>query len=406
MTVSTVDSISEARLDLPPALAAWLRVLAIAGALLLVLGAFAAPDRLWPSFLIMGYFVFGIGAGALYFLAMFHGASGGWGTVFKRVPEALLILVPVGGGLILAGLAGDFLMATLSQEPHRLYPWMVTSEAAHHGPEVHSFKDVWLQPMFFYARAILIIVGVSLFARSIRMHSIEQDRDGSTEHSVIIRRRSIQFLVFGTLLLASAAIDWFMSLEPAWYSTMYIVYHFAGNFVTALAVVILILLGLRGLGFMQGFTTHHLHDLGKLLFGMSTFWMYIWFSQFMLIWYTNMPEETIYFTNRLGEGRTAFLVALPILMWVIPFFTLLSQRAKKSTTVMSRICVVVLLGHWLDLFLMAGGQAASGGFAVAEVGAGLAAVALVFLLPSRQLTRAPLVATKDPYLKESLHHHV
>ncbi len=406
MTVLSVDSRPGAA-ELPPVLSTWLRVVAASGLVLLVAGSVAAPERLWPSLLTLGYFVFGTGVGALYFLAMHYGSSGGWATVFKRVPEAMLLLVPVGGGCIAVALLGDAIQGQLASDSLRLYPWMAADEG-HGGAHAASFKDVWLQPAFFYARTIVVLSVVSLFALMLRTRSLRQDldQDPGMTHSIALRRWSIGFLVFGSVLLSVASIDWFMSLEPAWYSTMYIVYHFAGNFVTALAVIVLLVLVLRGLGLLPGFGPHHLHDLGKLLFAMSTFWMYIWFSQFMLIWYTNIPEETMYFTARLGEGRTPFLVALPLLMWVLPFFTLLSQRAKRSAPTMGRVSVVILLGHWLDLFLMTGGQAAGGGLALADLGAGLTAIALIFLLSARQLGRLTLLPVGDPYLSESLHHHV
>lgn len=406
MTRPDVTSFPRTTTSLPPQTVLSLRVLLTVGVLLLVGGGIGAPGRLWASLLLLGYYVFGVGVGALYFLTTHHAAGGGWATAFKRVPEAMLPLVPVGGVLIAAALFGDMLQGAFNTEATRLYSWMSPAQSHHGEPLVHSFKDAWLQPTFFYARAVIVLAVVSFFARALRLRSLDQDVDGSTEHTVAARRISIAFLVVGSVLLSIASIDWFMSLEPAWYSTMYIVHHFAGNFVTGLAVITLVLLALRSRGALPGFTVHHLHDLGKLLFAMSTFWMYIWFSQFMLIWYTNIPEETIYFSRRLGEGRTLFLVALPILMWVVPFFSLLSQRAKRSPAVVGRICVVLLLGHWLDLFQMTVGQGESGRFALPEIGSGLAAVGLIFLISTNRLTRVPLVPEFDPYLEESLHHHV
>ena len=264
MTVTTIESLSQAsvsknEVQLPPTLVATLRLLAVTGVVLMVLGSFAAPDRLWPSVLILGYYIFGIGIGSLYFQAMHHGSNGGWASAFKRVPEALLLLVPAGGGLIAAALVGDFVQGLVSVDAQRLYPWMMTgemlAEEGHAGASVQSFKDVWLQPTFFYFRTVMILLGTSCFAYLMRKSSLAQDVDGEVSHTVATRRLSILFLVFGTLLLAMASIDWFMSLEPAWYSTMYIVYHWAGNFVTGLAVVVLVVLGLKGLGLMPGFSS-------------------------------------------------------------------------------------------------------------------------------------------------------
>lgn len=406
MTVSAIEPSALSKSPLTEHLATSLKVLAGVGLALIVFGGLAVPNRLWASLLILGYYIFGVGIGAMYFLATYHAAGGGWSAVFKRVPESLLHLVPVGGVVIAAALLGDLAHSAFAADAERLYPWMMAEEGGHGAASVQSFKDFWLQPAFFYVRSFVVLLVVSLFARALRVTSLDQDMDGSSKHTVKTRRLSVLFLIFGSVLLSIGSVDWFMSLEPMWYSTMYIVYHFAGNFVTGLAVIVLMVLGLRKLGLIPGFTRHHLHDMGKLVFAISTFWMYIWFSQFMLIWYTNFPEETMYFTQRLGPGRTPFLVALPIIMWVIPFVTLLSQRAKRSPTVMGRICVVILLGHWLDLFEMIGGPGVHGGFSVAEVGAGLAAIALVILLPAQRLTRGTLIPDGDPYLEESRHHHV
>lgn len=368
-----------------------LALLTLFGFVILVGGALASPSHGWPAVLLLGYFVFSVGVGAMYFVSIHQAARAGWATVFKRVPEAMLSLVPV-GGLIIA--------VAVVLGGRALFPWLESEQ-----PISVGFKGVWLSPGFFYLRTALYLVVLSGFAWQLHRESIVQDEDGDSNHSLRGRRLSIGFLVLGSVILCLASFDWFMSAEPHWYSTMYGVYHFAGNFLAGLAVITMLVLTLRGLDLLKQVNQHHLHDLGKLLFAISTFWMYIWFSQFMLIWYTNFPEETTYFTDRMGEGKTPLFLAVPLLQWAIPFFVLLSQRAKKSGVTLGRICVVFLLGHWLDLFVLAGRQQSSGGLAIAEVGAGLAAVGIAFLVSLRQLQRTPLIPLADPYLKESLHHH-
>ena len=389
VTVAPMHGLSSADLaQVPRATFARLLALVVTGLVIWAGGAALAPSSFWPSLLMIGYYVFGLGIGAFYFLATHHAANAGWATVLKRVPESMLVLVPVGAGIIAIALA--FGAGTL-------YPWL--------GAEMTGFKGVWLSLPFFYLRSLVYLTVLPGLALALRRRSLLQDSDPSIGHTRASFRLSVVFLTLGSVLLCAASIDWFMSAEPAWFSTMYGVYHFAGNFVTGIALITLIVLAVRGQGQLPGLNAHHFHDLGKLLFAMSTFWMYIWFCQFMLIWYTNMPEETIYYTRRLGEGKTLLFLALPLLNWGIPFFVLMSQRAKRSATIVGRVCVVLLLGHWLDLFLMSAGDAGSSGVAAAEVGAGLAAIGVALYVSYRALTRVPLVALGDPYLDESLHHH-
>ena len=199
-----------------------------------------------------------------------------------------------------------------------------------------------------------------------------------------------------------------MSLEPHWYSTIFGVYNFAGLFLGGLAAIIILAVWLERMGALRHILTEeHLLDLGRLLFAFSTFWAYIWFCQYMLIWYANFPEETGYFIHRLrGHWEPLFLLNV-FLNWVVPFFVLLPRASKRSAGVLLKVSVVILLGRWLDLYLMilpplAGAEPV---FGVWEVGLMIGAVAGGALVFFRSLAQAPLIPVKDPYLAESLHHH-
>jgi hypothetical protein len=202
-----------------------------------------------------------------------------------------------------------------------------------------------------------------------------------------------------------AAFDWVMSLEPGWYSTIFGVYHFSGLFLAALAMVALVSIWLEHSGPLRGVLHEsHLHDLGKLLFAFSTFWAYIWFSQFMLIWFANIPEETTYFILRTHGAWYALFVANVVLNWLVPFAVLMRRDAKRNRRVLAVVSVVVLVGRWLDLYLMIlppvlGDRPR---FGASEAGL-LAAGAGVFgLALARALRAAPPVALDDPDLAASL----
>jgi len=216
-----------------------------------------------------------------------------------------------------------------------------------------------------------------------------------------------------TLTLAS--FDWIMSLEPGWYSTIFAVYNFAGLFLAGLAATIVIAVWLGRAGPLQEvLNDEHLHDLGKLLFAFSTFWMYIWFSQYMLIWYANIPEETVYFIPRV-RGAWLPLLFLDIgLNWIVPFFVLLLRDSKRQRQVLVGVAVAVLVGRWLDLYLMilppaagvlrppAGAVLPSPGIGIWEIGLAAGGVGFFGLALARALGGAPAVPIRDPQLAESL----
>jgi hypothetical protein len=206
-----------------------------------------------------------------------------------------------------------------------------------------------------------------------------------------------------------ASFDWVMSLEPTWYSTIFGVYNFAGLFQAGLAAVVVLALWLERHGPLAGILKdEHLHDLGKLLFGFSVFWMYIWFSQYMLIWYTDIPIETAYFVRRTSAAWTPLFLANIVLNWALPFFVLLGREAKRRRTTLRRIAVVILIGHWVDLSLMIFPAAVGDGphLGIWEIGLGIGAGAGFALMVAWCLNGVAPVPRGDPQLIESLQYEV
>jgi hypothetical protein len=198
-----------------------------------------------------------------------------------------------------------------------------------------------------------------------------------------------------------------MSLDPHWASTIFAVYVFAGVLVSGLAALTLIVLLLRARGPLHDFVgAAHLHDLGKLLFAFSTFWAYIWFSQYLLIWYSNLPDEVTHYVRRTGNQWAPLFFLNLGLNWVVPFVVLLSRAAKRSPRVLGAVCLVILLGPWLDLYLLIMPEILDApAFGPLEVVIPVGYAALFFYLTSRALGQASLIPLHDPYLEVSLSHH-
>ncbi len=376
------------RKNLPSGAFLWLGALGVVA--LLVAAVFDLP-RTWGNVLLAGVYILGLGLAGLYFVAIHYAAGAGWATAFRRIPEAMMGLIPVGSALVVLAVVGG---------GRSLYPWMAED---HH---YEGFKGWWLSPGFFYARTLVYIAIFCAFAWAIRRNSVRQDEEADI--GLIGRNRALSaaFLLVGSITLTFAAIDWIQSLEPLWFSTMWGVYQFSGLFAAGIAAILVVAAWLEHTGHpLLG--RNHLHDLAKLLFAMSTFWMYIWFSQAMLIWYANLAEEAAHYTDRLALGWGTMMVVVVLLNWVVPFFALMSQRAKKSYTIVGRVGLVVLIGHAADLMVQIHPPVTGAApvLALGELGALLVVAAALFLVAGRGLGGARLIPVGDPFLEESLEYH-
>jgi hypothetical protein len=270
------------------------------------------------------------------------------------------------------------------------------------------FKELWATPSFWMIRAVVYVALWFLFSKAIVAVSRRQDRSRSVGLSVFNQRLSAIFLVVYAVTFSLASCDWIMLLEPMWFSTIWGVYNFAGMLQATLATMIVLAILLRRRGPLhKAFTDDHLHDLGKLLLGFSCFWMYIWFSQYMLIWYTNMPEETSYYLLRTQGPWGPLMVVNIVLNWIAPFFILLPRPCKRSESVMMKVAVVVLIGRWLDLYLMVfpATMGAAPVFGLWEVAGSCLLVGIFGWLFYRSFAKAAPVPEGDPLLEESLQYH-
>ena len=366
------------------------------GAISAIYGVIFAPERTWPNLLVDGFYITSAGVSAMFFLATQRATGARWSASLRRVPEAFLPILPLGAALMLAVFFGR----------HVLYAWsnpgVMVAEPAIAG------KLRYLQPPWVFTRMVTVLVTWMVFARLFRRASVQQDMHpklGLVLHEKMTRY-AVAFIPVFALTLTLAAYDWLISTDPRWFSTMYAVYVFAGTFVQGIAALTLAVVLLKEHGFMKdSVSDHQLHDLGKMLFAFSTFWAYIWVCQYLLIWYGNIPEEVSHYITR-TSGPWLYLFALNLLVnWVIPFLVLISVRAKCTGKVLKRIAVLLLCGHWLDLYLLvmpSVWKTPRIGFTEIAIAGGC--IALLFLVFVRTLNQASLVPLNDPVLAfERLH---
>ena len=354
------------------------------------------PPDAWAALLCSAFLFLTVSLGAVVFLCLGHVSGAGWHIVVKRVAEAL-------GGWLPFGAAS---MLVLFLGVSSLYHW-----ADHgHGPPdpILEAKSAWLNVPFFVGRGVAVLLVWILLVRALRRASQQQDQDGSLTHT----RRSVAlaavFLVVIGVTFSMASFDWLMSLEPHWYSTIFGFYNITGLLTAGVAGIIVVSVHLHQRGLLPQLNESHLHDLGKYLFAFSTLWAYHWLSQFLLIWYADMPEETVAYSVRFGGGW-AFLFWLNIIAgWAIPFLVLLPRAAKRSAGHLFRVALWMLAARWLDIYMQIAPStgALHRGINVADVLVLIGFTCAFLLVLFRNLGSAPLLAKRDPYMIESLHHQV
>lgn len=403
-------------------------------------GADDLQSRFWSNFLHNGTFFLGISMMAFFFITVCITAYAGWAAVFKRVWEAMSAYMLFGFiFMIIIALATYF-------HWNHLYHWADAAAVAE--DPILNGKKGFLNPNWYLFGTLIIVGTWVLFGRKMRALSLAEDQDQGHDYAKhrTMRKWSAAFLPIMGFSSAAMIWQWLMSVDAHWYSTLYAWHAAVSWFVSMICLTILLLIYLKSKGLYKQVTTEHMHDLGKFLFAFSIFWTYMWFSQFMLIWYANIGEETGYFLHRREEYSFLFYANLAV-NFLIPFFVLMRNDTKRKLGSLAFVAVIVFIGHWVDFFLMIkpgvkitrdghghGDAAAHGGEAVAhgaheaaghgvheavassfeigytipgllELGTMIGFLGLFFFVTLTALSKAPLIAKNDPYLDESLHHH-
>lgn len=375
-------------------------------------------SRFWSNFLHNTVFFIGIAFTSMFIMTASITAYAGWFTVFKRIWEAYSLFLIVGLILMLVLIAGVW------GHLHHLYHW--ADDAAVAADALLQGKAGFLNK-YWYTFGTIIFVGLwYFFAMRIRSLSLQEDASGTADFAIHKRIKVYAAIFLPIAAFSSAAMIWLwtMSIEPHWYSTMYAWYSTASWFVAAIALTILTIIYLKGKGYMDNVSDEHLHDLGKYMFAFSIFWAYLWFSQYMLIWYANVGEETVYFKMRRDEYPVLFYGNL-LLNFFLPFLILMRNDTKRKYGILTFTSLLVFFGHWWDFFYMikpgvykevmhaAGSHAEHVGYVAGfsipgliELGVFIGFLGFFMYLAFNQLTKASLKAERDPYYAESVHHHV
>lgn len=367
--------------------------------------------RLFTTLWMHNIYFTGIGLIGLFFIAIQYAAQAGWSVGVKRVALAMGSWIPVAGILTLV------LYFIVSKD---IFHW---AHADVYDVNSGNFDKIidkkapfffWplaggTFPLFFIFRMVLFFGLWYWFYTKIRRNMLAEDLDKSSQYWYNIRGTSAWFLVFFGASSSIAAWDWVMSIDTHWFSTMFGWYVFASWWVTGLATITLIVAFLKDAGYLKIVNSNHLHDLGKFVWAFSIFWTYIWFGQFLLIYYAHIPEETVYFVERMRTAPYAWVFYTNIILnFVLPFLLLMTRDSKRQLSTLKVVCPIIIFGHWLDFYGMVtpGVMQFDGAVGFLEIGVFMifASVFLLFVLNS--LSKVPLFGKNDPMLEESLHHHI
>ena len=357
-------------------------------------------NRPWSALYVACFFFFMIALGALAFYAVNFAAQAGWSPVLFRVMEAVTAyLVP--GGIIM------FVLLALSGfHINHIFVWADPEVVAHDA--LIKGKSGWLNGTWMLIRAAIFLGGWITYRHFAVKFSRAGDLAKENDYSNFKKtfRISAGFLVFFLYTESMMSWDWIMSFDPHWFSTLFGWYVLAGMMVCAITTIALITIFLKSQGYLEIVNDSHIHDLAKFMFGFSIFWTYLWFSQFMLIWYANIPEEVTYFMTRIEDFNLPFFGMLAM-NFLFPLLLLMNSDYKRVNWFVVLTGIVILVGHYIDIFVMVmpGTVGKSWFIGIPEIGSVLFFLGLFILVVFTALTKAPLLLKNNPFMKESKNYH-
>lgn len=369
-------------------------VLMALGVLSFVWGFIFSKEQAWANLLLNNFYFVSLAVGASFFLSLQYIAQAGWSAGFKRVSEAVIAYLPAGALLFLLMIIGI----------DSIYHWAHTDAALH--DELLAHKSVYLNVTFFSIRIVVYFTLWIIISQQLRKLSLKEDLEGGLswfEKSEFYSKINIFVLA---ITFTFASFDWLMSVQPHWFSTIYSFKSFASAFYHGSVVVFLIIILLNKQSYFSFLNESHLHDFSRYIFMLSIIYGYLWFVQFAIIWYGNIPEETVYFALRWEpQWKPLFFLDI-ILNFAIPFLILMPRSLSRNIWIVFVVGVLVLIGHWVDLYLhIFPDVTGQNNFGLLEVGAFLGFAGLFIFIVATRLSKAALIPKNHPYLEESLKHH-
>ena len=350
-----------------------------------------SADKVWSALLLNSVNFLTIGLGATFFVAVHIITQSGWHVSIQRIPEAISMYLPFGAIFMIIMLFGL----------NHIFHW---THEVHHDPIIMK-KEAYLNIPFFAVRLVIYLAVWILLTFLLRKLSKKSDVNDGLEFYNKSRTYAALFLVFFAITVVTFAWDWLMSIEAHWFSTLFGWYVLAGVIVKSFAIIIVIVAILRKLGYLEFITKENIHDLARYLFSFAIFWMYLWFSQFMLIWYANIPEETFYFIKRVENYEFLFYLNLA-LNFLIPFLVLIVRKFRRILWIVTSMAIVVFAGQWLDQYLMIfpGTMKEVQTIGVFDIGLTIGFTGIFLWIVLQSLTKANLLPKNHPYLQESFHY--
>ena len=355
-------------------------------------------NKPWAALYVAAFFFFMISLGTLAFYAINRAAQVGWSPILFRVMEGITAYMLPGGLIVI------FILFLSGLHLNHLFIWMDPEVVAH--DKIIAAKKGYLNVPFVLARGLFFLAGWSLYRYFSRKFSLAQDLAKDNRNHKKNFRISAGFLVFYIVTESIMSWDWIMSIDPHWFSTLFGWYVFASMFVSGISTIALITIYLKSKGYLKEVNDSHIHDLGKFMFGVSVFWTYLWFSQFMLIWYSNIPEEVTYFITRMEDYKLPFF-GMVVMNFIFPFLMLMNSDYKRMNAFIVTTGIVIILGHYIDVFNMIMPSAVGDQWfiGITEIGGFLFFMGLFIYIVFNELTKAPLIAKGDPFYGESERFH-
>lgn len=355
-------------------------------------------NRPWSAFMVPMLFFFLIAVGALVFYAVQNVSQAGWSPLLFRVMQGISNYMLPGAILIY------LFMILSSLHLNHLFVWMDPETVAH--DEVIQEKSAYLNIPFFLIRSAIILLVWVGFRNLLVRNSVKQDSELNLNLYKKNIKLSIAFLVTFIVTEAVVSWDWIMSIDTHWFSTLFGWFVFASMFVSAITTIALVTVYLKSKGLLEQVNDSHIHDLAKFMFGLSIFWTYLWFSQFMLIWYANMPEEAVYFVSRI-ENYNFMFFGIVAINFVGPLLILMNSDFKRINWLIVLTGVLILVGHYFNFFLliMPGTVGESWAIGIPEIGSVLFFLGLFIWFVFKGISKLPLVPKNSPFLKESQQYH-